>query len=116
MRELGWEDVEFTVECEPEIEPTRGNVCCCGDPGCGAESWVLEQLEQGNMWAWCTVTVKASWHGITGWDVLGCCSYQSEADFIENSGYMECMKLSALEHLNSELARYAELVSELQEV
>ena len=68
---------------------------------------ILERLESGDSWAWCTVVVTAkrkSWEGV---DSLGNCSYEDEADFCQEGGYYEGMKEYALEDLNNNIAKCA---------
>lgn len=49
-----------------------------------SERWIAAQLEAGNTWAWCVVTVTATLDDDSetrGLAVLGGCSYESRADF-----------------------------------
>jgi hypothetical protein len=86
--------IYFEIECMPEDVPLRGN-CSAIDPETDAETerMIIEQLEAGNEWAWCTVKVTARIEGIDleGTDYLGCCSYKSESDFMA-CGYFADMK------------------------
>jgi hypothetical protein len=98
-------DVEFTIECEPEHIPVKGNCSAIDDETDAAqEKWVYDQLDSGNEWAWCCVKVTAQWKNYKGVDYLGCCSYLSEQDFIQG-GYFEDMKAQALADLNASIAR-----------
>lgn len=82
--------VEFEVEVLPEDCAIHGNVMASGDAETDheVEQWVLDQLGSGNEWAWCTVKVVAIVEGFEGVAYLGCCSYESEADF-KDGGYFE---------------------------
>jgi len=100
-------DVEFTLTCHPEDTQVRGNVSAI-DPETDKrlEDGIIRQLNNGNVWAWCIVEIKAKWKGLEGIDILGGCSYKSEKDFIKNSGYYEDMKQTA----------YNDLISNLEEL
>jgi hypothetical protein len=107
MRKLMRKNVEITLECLPEDCQLEGNVSCIDDATDAANiAWVREQLESGNEWAWCTARVTVRWRGFEGSDVLGCCSYASEADFIK-CGYYADMVDEALRMLNESVARAA---------
>lgn len=97
-KSLTSEDVKYEIVMEPEIEGFRGEF---SDEEC--QDWIQKQLEAGNQWAWCSVTVRVSWGGfsvVAG--PLGACSYESEEGFKEG-GYYEDMKKDALGDLNSNL-------------
>jgi hypothetical protein len=98
------EQVEFTLQCEPEEMTVKGN-CSAIDEETDKETeqYIYDQLDSGNDWAWCCVTVKAHYKHIEGSASLGGCSYASRKDFKENSGYYEDMKLSAYNDLIANL-------------
>lgn len=104
------EQVEFSIECLPEDTQVQGNAMFSGDNEADreAEENIIQKLDNGNEWAWCTVRVVARHKGIEGDDYLGCCSYDSEKDFIENSGYYQDMKSIAYEELISRLKEMAD--------
>src|SRR5690606_25924516 len=92
-----WQDrVTYSIEIGKELTPVRGNLYESGDADAlrRAENEVLERLEAGDLWAWCTVRVVARLGDLEGSDFLGCCSYKDEADFMA-SGYFEDMKAMA---------------------
>ena len=92
--------VTFELECMPEDDQVRGNASAIDDETDKEnEDSIIEQLENGNEWAWCCVKVTASYKGQEGTDYLGHCSYSSQKDFIENSGYYEDMKNQAFADL-----------------
>lgn len=114
MRTLKKEDVEITLHCEVEHESVRGNAMASGDDAQDreCEEWILGQLRDGNEWAWCAVTVRATWTAPSGReyrgeDRLGCCSYESERDFVRD-GYYTGMVDGAIADLNASLARIGE--------
>src|SRR5262249_20207174 len=73
----------------------------CGHDECQeCHSWIREQLESGNEWAWFCARVVARWNGFEGDDYLGCCSYASGEEFCRPGGYYDDMKARALEDLN----------------
>jgi hypothetical protein len=49
------------------------------------------------------LVLRARWQGYEGFDSLGGCSYESEADF-KAGDYFESMKQQALDALNAEVA------------
>ena len=112
FKPLTRDDVTFTVTCEPEHIPVRGNAIASGDDELDAatEDKILADLEAGNVWAWCCVKVTAEWQGFKGTDYLGACSYESEEQFMdtEEGFYLPDMRERALDDLNEKLARMAE--------
>src|SRR3990170_8981247 len=105
LRKLTEAEVEFEVTHEQDDAPVRGNAQATDDDAADkqVEDEILENLERGNAWAWCTVRVKAKWHEFEGLDVLGCVSVAKEEDLeevIEEHG----MKANALENLNDSIA------------
>lgn len=113
-RKLTADEVEFSLDVRAETIPYEGN-CSAIDPDTDAATaaWIREQLEQGNVWAWCQVRVTASWNGFEGHDFICCCSYESEEDF-KAGPYYEDMKAVALEELNEAVARTADLLDALK--
>lgn len=96
------DEVTYTLDCQPEDIPVRGNALASGDDkeDRRAEDEIIERLENGDTWAWASVLVRAEWNGFTGTDGLGCCSYRDEADFCQPGGYYEDMKQQALYDLH----------------
>jgi hypothetical protein len=78
---------QYAMEVDNAVE-INGNVLASGDDAEDrkAEQRVWEQLRNGNEWAWCVITVKATIPGIAfeGIDVCGACSYESEEQFREH--------------------------------
>lgn len=66
---------------------------------------IIEEHDNGNIWAWCTVKVTATHGDSEGTDYLGCCSYKDENGFKEG-GYYEDMKQAA----------YNDLINALQDL
>ncbi len=85
---------EVTIEAVPEHVPPEE---CWSD--IRDVQMVREEWNKGNDWAWCGVTIRARWKGFEGLDHLGCCSYQSEAEFVATSGYYDDMLATALYEL-----------------
>lgn len=104
----------ITIECEPEIEPVRGNALASGDPAADkeCEDKILARLANGDQWAWCTVVVRASYAGESQLDAIGCCSYTSESAF-KRGGYFASMKREALALLASALEVRADEIDEV---
>ena len=105
IKTLQANDVEFIFECEPEHTPVRGNLVVSGDDKQDRkdEDMIINELNSGNQWVWFCAKVTAKYKGFEGVDYLGCCSYESEADF-KKDGYFEDMKVQALEDLNRNIA------------
>jgi hypothetical protein len=103
------------LECFPEDCQVKGNASCI-DPETDKanEDWIINQLESGNDWAWCTTKVTASYAGLDGVDYLGCCSYHSEKDFRTPGGYYDDMVDCALQDLASQLEMAQSAMRELE--
>ena len=95
-------DIEWEIECLPEDTSIEGNVMASGDDEADrkAEQLVIDQLDSGNEWAWCTVRVSGRYMGLEAYDFLGCCSYLSIDDF-KLGGYFEDMQSVVLDELNA---------------
>lgn len=106
IRKLTKDDVKFTIVVEPEDIPIRGNYMVSGDDAADkeAEDEVIKDFNNGNVWAWCTIRVKAHWGSFSGSDLLGGCSYKDEQDFKDDI-YYEDMKKGALEDLNEQIQK-----------
>ena len=96
------DEVVFRLDVAPEDEPLDGNLCAHEEDHECSE-WTRKQLEQGNVWAWCRVTVTASWRGLVGRDSLGCCNYKSQEDFMQEGGYYQDMRYEALADLQAQI-------------
>lgn len=103
-------DVTFRVICEPEDIPVRGNAMASGDDAADreCEDEIIRRLERGDIWAWCSVTVRAEYRGFLGTDHLGACSYASEKDFREPGGYFDDMCREAFDQLIANMKDAAE--------
>jgi hypothetical protein len=76
--------VELTIE--PETLPYEGNASAIGEPeDTETNAWIRDQLDAGNGWAWCCVTVTAEYDGLIGRASLGACSYESRKAFEEHN-------------------------------
>jgi hypothetical protein len=110
VRKLTLKDVKVTLRAEPEDEPVRGSFGGDEDGARKVEDDVLAGLEGGNEWAWCQAVVEVSWGNFQGAAFLGCCSYESEEDFMQKGGYYEQMVEESLSDLNAGIAKvYAEI-------
>lgn len=94
-------EIHWTLTCNPEHVQIKGNASAIDDEtDSKIETWIKNQLRRGNTWAWCSVTLEASWRGLVVGDSLGCCSYKSEADFKAPGGYYDDMRAECLRQLN----------------
>jgi len=114
LRRLTKNDVVFTLKVEPEDLPPEGNVLVSGDDEQDAEAVkdVTDRLNAGNIWAWCQVTILANWSGFCGKEVLGCCSYTNQEEFIQGDYYAPMLD-EALADLNRTLASTLKTLSAL---
>ena len=89
---------KINIKAEQDDCPVRGNASAI-DPKTDTEveNEILARLESGDAWAWASVEVQVTLEsGETGAAYLGCCSYEGERDFIENSMYFDDMVREAL--------------------
>jgi len=106
-------DVTFTVEALTEYTQIEGNALVSGDDAIDKEAEDTIRCDLAwNIWAWCTVKVTATWKSLSADDYLGCCSYSSEADFMQG-GYYDDMKAEALTSLNAQLQDILDAAGEL---
>lgn len=113
-KKLTLDDVEIVLRVEYEEAAVRGNALASGDAveDKACEDEILARLNQGDVWAWATVTVEARYAGLVGRNSLGCCSYRDEAEFREPGGYFDDMKAEALADLQSEIDTLAPQIAE----
>lgn len=102
---------EITIIIRPEDIPVRDNFMCTDDPEQDRkdENEIINRLNDGDVWAWCLVEVRAEFRGLIGHDSLGCCCYANEDEFKADSGYYEDM-------VGNAVAELAELIADLQGV
>lgn len=105
IRTLTKEEVTFSISIQQDDCPVRGNVLSFGDDAedRACEDEILARLRNGDVWAWADVKVSATWGDFEGVDYLGCCSYESEADFKAAGGYYPDMCKRALDDLNRQI-------------
>ena len=115
IRKLTMDEVEFEVIAEMDDIPVRGNAIASGDEEVDreCEDEIMRRLDNGDVWAWASVEVKATWKGFEGSDYLGGCSYEDEADFCQPGGYYDDMKGRALEELQANIEHELRETSEL---
>ena len=91
------EQVEFSLKVEEEEIPVRGNAIDTGnrEEDRKYEKKILDRLDAGDVWAWCSVLITCEWRGLKGYASLGCCCYTNEADFKNNSLHYEEMRQEA---------------------
>lgn len=104
IKQLTKEDVKITIEAENEHTPIEGNAFFSDnvEEVKQIENEIREKLEY-NIWAWCCVKVTVTFMGMEGTDYLGACSYDSEEDFIKNSGYYDQMIDTCIKEIQTEL-------------
>jgi hypothetical protein len=105
-------DVIFTIIQHEEHDSPEGHF-----DNAKQATYVVEQYNSGNTWAWCCVEVVCtpradSLEGLKTSSYLGGCSYRDEEDF-KTGGYYEDMQAETLAELNSKLeAVYSTLLGE----
>lgn len=94
-------DCTVEIIAEQDDIGVRGNAMCSDDPTFDkeCEDEILRRLDQGDTWAWASVTVRVSYAGFVGEDYLGCCCYEDEADFVSNGAYYADMKATAFDDM-----------------
>lgn len=116
LRKLSAEEVVFSIRVEDEVyeNPAKHFVPEAGNEDDEIRTKemvdsILKRVHHGDPWAWFTAIVEAKWITESGVEVfigstsLGCCSYENEKDFKENSGYYEDMCKEALNDLNQRI-------------
>lgn len=83
------EDIMPVITVEQDDTPVRGNAIDTGDADEDRreEDGIISRLNDGDVWAWCVVTVSVSALGFTGSDTLGACRYDNEHDFRTDANY-----------------------------
>jgi hypothetical protein len=104
-KQLKINDVSFQIYAINEDVPVKGNAIASGDDAFDrkVENRIIRELENGNVWAWCTVEVKAIYKELSASDYLGCCSYKHEKDFMKKGGYYHGMKERAFDELKKKV-------------
>ena len=105
MKEIEKKDIEFKIVIHPEDLQIRGNAIASGDENYDKkiEQFIIDDLESGNLWAWCCVEVIGHYKEVlTASCFLGGCSYKNEDDF-KVCDYFECMKDEIVNQLNSQI-------------
>lgn len=102
-RPLARPDITIVVTAFPEDIPVKGNFMCSGDKALDQqlEAEIFKRLKEDDLWAWATVCVTGSWEGLNIHQYLGCCSYESEEDFRNNSGHFDEMVDDVVAGLNT---------------
>jgi hypothetical protein len=107
------DEVVFKIDVEQDDIQVRDNALASGDDEQDkeCEDAIIKRLNDGDVWAWASVHVIASWetNGFTGDSYLGCCSYENEEEF-KSSGYYDDMCDEALKNLNDDLENHYELL------
>ncbi len=112
MKNFKREDLNIRVIAEPEDISIKQAAKDCHP---GFEEAVRSQKKLSRRWGWCTVHVIVSLKRnpeITGDAYLGCCSYSSRKDFIENSGYYDQMVDEATKDMVYSYRRHVEDIIE----
>lgn len=95
--------VRYSIRALPEDIPVRGNAMASGDDEYDrhVEDHIIAELESGNVWAWCTVQVRARVGQFYGDAFLGACSYEDSGDFSRD--HLKAMKEEARDELRKRM-------------
>jgi hypothetical protein len=104
MKKITENMVAWSVEAMEEDILVRGNAVVSGndEEDREIEDAIIQDLEDGNEWAWCTVAVRGQYKGLEAVEYLGACSYKDEEDF-HKGGYLEGMKKEVVDNLNRQV-------------
>ena len=99
-------DVTFSTLYEPCMEDfSRGHF---DDESC--VEWIRDQFKQGNEWAWFDVLITCEYKGYKGFASLGCCSYESQANF--EAFELDNLKDEAFDNLKATIENSIKSVTE----
>ena len=87
-------DCIITIDCNYDSDVDYKGNCSAVDEETdkATENWIEHELENGNIWAWCHVSVTVRYKDLLEYtEYLGGCSYTDKEDFIKNSGYYDDM-------------------------
>ena len=106
MKRLTVDMIDWEIEALPEDMSVRGNAVVSGndEQDKEIEGDIIEDLENGNEWAWCIAKVTGKYNGIEAVEYLGGCSYNSAEDF-ETGGYLEDMKDEVMKQIQDMVDR-----------
>ena len=109
MRQITLDEISWQVIAEQDDTPVRGNALASGDDAEDkrVEDEILARLDDGDIWAWCSVEVRGTWNGIEASEYLGCCCYRDEDDFRQPGEYFDDMRNT----VRDEIQKIAETVS-----
>jgi hypothetical protein len=90
------EKITYSIIVEEEFLPVEGNAINSGDSDLDKliEDKIKERLKKGDIWAWCVVSVFASYGVYQASDIAEKMSFENEKEFCE-SWYFEDMKAAA---------------------
>lgn len=105
-------EIQITVIREDENGLPTAKDFGGGKRGANMARELNKRLEDGDAWAWCSVTVRAAFGELTEETYLGACSYKDEADFIKSSSYYDDMRQEVEEKLEQRLRTVAKEIGE----
>ena len=112
MRQITKTDCNIRLEASPEFCEVRGSFASGDDAQDKAwEDGIIASLENGDMLAWCIMTVTVEFNGIEESDSIGGCSYDSLQDFKDHSGYYDDMVNECLSRLNKKAKGIVEFMT-----
>ncbi len=98
-----FQQMQIEIILHDEHIPIEGNAIDSGDADFDnkVNANIIERLNMGQLWAWCTVEVKVTIEGFTANNYLGCCSYDNEQEF-KAGGYYDNMVETCKEDIQNQ--------------
>lgn len=90
--------IEVFAEAD-DITPERAEKLYGFAPGFAVAVREVKKRAKGK-WGWCTAVVRVKTDNGEAEDSLGGCSYESDVDFIQNSGYFTDMVKTCLKEIS----------------
>lgn len=104
----------ITIEAEAETEGPEGHFASGDDEYDATLAATIRAEAEWNVWAWCSVKVRAEYLGHTGTDYLGACNY-SGLELFKADAYYANMVDEALGELAHSILQDREAVADLAE-
>lgn len=102
--------VTITLSAEPSDLPVAGNASAVdAETDANVERMIIKELEDGNIWAWCDVTVTVTYKDtLRASFTLSGCSYKSEKDFRHDNGYFGDLVDQCIAEINKSIAKLSD--------
>lgn len=112
--------LKFSIDVSEDDTPVRGNFMQTDDPeqDTADENEILSRLDNGDMYAWCSVTVTAKFGDLEGSDSLHACNFAANITDkeIEDWVKFEGLKENAFANLMEKAAEIEKQIAALRQV